>query len=71
MKFSDPMVWRCFSQVRDRVANDNMTPFMMMQAARDMERWAAVRADSASFASMCFVAATTAQRMRTDARKQA
>jgi hypothetical protein len=70
MRFTDKndVMWRCVSQMHDTVDNDNMTAFMMTQAARDTERWAASRASNAAFATVCHAATVDAAAMRKEAR---
>jgi hypothetical protein len=65
------MVFRCFSQVRDMTANDNMTPFQMNRVASDIEAWAKSRADEPAFAQVCYSASKEAQRIRRQARVDA
>jgi hypothetical protein len=70
MRFFEPghIVWRCFSQVRDTTANDNMTPFQMNRIASDLEAWARSKRDNPSFSQVCYAVAVEAKRMRKQAR---
>jgi hypothetical protein len=70
VRFVEPghIVWRCFSQVRDTTANDNMSPFQMNRIASDLEAWARSKSDNPNFAQVCYAAAVEAKRMRRQAR---
>lgn len=71
MFVTDPMVWRCFSQVREQAANDNRTPEQMVRDAQEMRRWAESRADNPSFARFVHAAMVEHQRVMRAMKPQA
>lgn len=60
---TDSMVWRCFSQQRDTVDNDNRTAEMEVRDAQAMRRWAESRSQDSAFAPMVHAAMVNHQQV--------